>query len=1642
MKERFNKFKTKAIDALLIIKIKGVNFVKEHKLVSSFLGLFLVSGVIAVVAFATDDSYSNKINVNSTSVAVKDSLSNDIESNTVDSFSMIVYDVSYKLGFKNENDKPSEGTVTRDKVVIEATYSGDYDLSWVDGDDSAQYIIDNANKKVTANISFVKVDEANTQKLYLRVGNVVDASKIKVNITIKEATDSEDAKAIPTSDITVTSKTVDLVPYVVSGTAYKKENLTNGRYAPFGILLGINKIDLKVANSLKGLYFNPNQELTLEALQSVGTGDRSEIELFTEAGTYGVYNRELNYFDIPNGEKKPYIPSVYYSGNNIELKKSDAGASGTNEETLNPSAILIGEQIVNVTIGEEPYIDQGIKLTTEGTAICNTNTPSKTYGKTCSRTIKNKAGEIVNIATINSVVDDYTITYALIEGDESTTIVRKIHTTAKKSVTINDDVYTLSGKSKVYVIKDETYTDAGVLKGTAAFTGNDEVTLESSLDTKPIDTSNVGDYTVTYKITSVEDEEKTGELTRTISVVEALPIEVVNETLAPVIKANSITVIASDKLPTPIISVNNKDVECTSENNCSVQYYNIAGTEEIEHINSQKAGTYKVVYTYTTINEEGADYTIVVSNKLTVQIKYTFKIKNIKTDGTFYSQNDLAVLGTYFVNAKSEREEGNTENINVYLKANEVENSTPTINYHFSEGTKQYKTTFNKEVVGGIEEISSGNSVAYGEEVILKSEFKYLNDGDENINSLTTIIPINIATSNSENPTGPFKMLEYSSTASEEPYYINQSAKDNISNLSVSYIACEMGETDLTCPVENEVKYNSYAKFIDDSEKNTNLKLAYVIYTATGVKPGTTIDFRLRLSTNIGNYGSVSLSSKSSYTSEHNGTKEITSNATLPITAFKARSRLLINDREQDTIIDASNTSISTFSVYPTTSLPAELVNTNSAGINNLSYINLIVTIPKGMNYVYNDDYLKPVNVVKSATSTTLTYLIKGYKVNDWIEPVKFDTSYDINITSGTELVVSVLTQAASSTGIIDNSSAEARTASRRITYQNNEVISYGQYTPYSAISKNTKFDITTKLYNNSSDVQSNLRLVTLLPYNDVSNEKASFTGTYTLSNLPEGTLCTKTLPANIINSDKLLSGSEIEWVDCETYKDDKYAGVTAIETTGISLVANQLYENTITITPIGNKTDDSYEVSSYLVINNTSVKNIKATKVSVVSKKITGIVWEDFDSNGIINDEEKKVSDVTLNLYKKSEDNEEADELVQTVTSDKEGKYSFTDLSPATYYIVAKYDTGKYGLSPYQVTYDQSITSSFKSKEEIKEVSDTQLWEDFVKKFENSEFIKVLKEAEGNTVDIKSTDTLMTIVVTDDRKEKFTTKFSNNKGVITYTSDSLDTDLLYDTFAVISEIKGYNYDEFEEWQKNQDENNFTLDKDGFEITSIKVDEKTENSHIQGDKITSLKFDLVSGLKSFESSTYNTIQKPVTIISDDLVVTENTKTISNVNLGLALRKTYSVKVSKFISKTIVTNNLGVATIKDYGNVSLAKLDVKDIDNLSIKVVYTLELENTGYYPGYIYSVKDYIPDGMSFNKEYEENVGWILNDNGYLENNTLATTLIQGGEKKYLSLALDIFRKEAGSFINNVAVEDEDLQILTVAGSEEGDTNE
>lgn len=1482
------KFKSKIKDILLINKVRLENFIKEHKYVSSFIGLFLVAGIISFIVFAASDPLDSHISSSVGNVAVRNALvtsNNNIT--TIPSFNTITYDIPYTLSVGSEittNDKTS----LRD-VTIVATYDGNYDLNWIQGDENASYTIDKSSNKVTVVINNININETHHQKLYLRVGNVANGTNVNISVKVYESTSSENYTTTPAiPSVSVTSREVALTAKIVSGNPYKDSSYSDGRYAPFGILLGIDSETLQNNNnSLSGLYFNPDQSITLEALQSSTNLTESQISLLTSEGNYGLYDTSKNLLSTPNYKFNNSNNSVYDSGSVTNFKVSEAGVSGTSITSTSPTAYLIGDKSVEVT-KNGTYVEQGIKTSTSGSAMCLSSSTA------CTRIIK-KGTTTVTDAEMVQTAGNYVITYTLSgENNNNVTLIRNVEVKDnQQSITVDNNVYKLLGNTVTKIVKGSSYTDDSISKNDTKVStslselsikikqGSSETTINNpTLISSNIDTSLTGNVTITYTITST-DNSTSQSLTRTLNIIDSL-----ETTSAPVISADNIVTSSSTQLTDLPITLNGSSIICNSSNSCQVKYYDKT-SNEVSTIDTSKASTYTVQYKYTDTN----GFIATVYNTLTVQIKYDLTIKGIKTDGTFYMYDNIAALGSYFVIAKTERPTGNQDEINVTLKLSNGSVSSTSIDNYQNKGTKTSSLSFNTETAGELTElkiIDSNNydSVTYGDSVILRSQFNYSKDGDSNLSTLTTTIPINGITTTSSSPTAPFTLTDYSSQLTENPYYVNGI---DSSKLTVKYLACDMAENSTLCS-NSVTTYDSYSAFKDAVSSDSNLKLAYIRYIATDVKPGTVIDFRVKLIINVGNQkGNISTSSTSQYTSDIESSSALSNVAVINITAFKARSKILINDKNADTIIDSTNVSTSTLTIQPSVSLPAELVTTNIAGISTLDYVKVIVTLPSGMNYTYNDDYIQPSSITTSSGSQILTYILKNQSVNTWIDPIKLDVSYDISIQNNTKLQVTSLIDASANGSITDTSSASSRTSVRNITYQNNEIISYGQYTPYSAISKNTSFDVITKLY--STESQSNLSLITLLPYNDVSNETALYNGEYTISNLQSGTLCTTSLPSLILNTSNLVLTNEVEWRDCSNYSSTNYSGVTALKLPNISLSQNNLYQNKITINPSNNKSGDKYEIRSYLVTGSTveDVKSIKLTSVSVVSKRISGTVWEDFDANGIMNSDENKISDVVMKLY-----DSKSNELIQTVSTDKKGKYEFSDLIPGTYYIVPEYNTAKYTYSPYtENPIDKSVVSSYK---------------------------QIATESESS---------------------------------------------------------------------------------GEESTS------TTTSFI--------------------------------LKSNDITVTNNTRTITNINLGLALRKIYTVKLNKYISKAIVTNKFGITTTNDYGNVSLAKLNVRDMNSLSIKVIYTLELENTGYYPGYIYSVKDYIPDGMSFNSNYEENAGWKLTESGYLENTSLYDKLISGGEKKYLTLALDISRKEAGSFVNNASVTDDDLQILVVAGSEGGE---
>ena len=178
------------------------------------------------------------------------------------------------------------------------------------------------------------------------------------------------------------------------------------------------------------------------------------------------------------------------------------------------------------------------------------------------------------------------------------------------------------------------------------------------------------------------------------------------------------------------------------------------------------------------------------------------------------------------------------------------------------------------------------------------------------------------------------------------------------------------------------------------------------------------------------------------------------------------------------------------------------------------------------------------------------------------------------------------------------------------------------------------------------------------------------------------------------------------------------------------------------------------------------------------------------------------------------------------------------------------------------------------------------------------------------------------------------------------------------------------------------------------------------------------------------------------IRSDIISISRVNKNIENINLGLTLKENFKISIDKYVTSAIVTNRLGISNNKFFGNVSNAKLDVKNINDLSIKIIYTIKVKNIKYYPGYIRKISDIIPDGMVFNESYPENKGWVKSSdsNNIVEYTGIMNEPLGEGEEKYITIAFDLVNKNEGEYYNEVVINDEDLELYKEeVTSEEGD---
>lgn len=200
------------------------------------------------------------------------------------------------------------------------------------------------------------------------------------------------------------------------------------------------------------------------------------------------------------------------------------------------------------------------------------------------------------------------------------------------------------------------------------------------------------------------------------------------------------------------------------------------------------------------------------------------------------------------------------------------------------------------------------------------------------------------------------------------------------------------------------------------------------------------------------------------------------------------------------------------------------------------------------------------------------------------------------------------------------------------------------------------------------------------------------------------------------------------------------------------------------------------------------------------------------------------------------------------------------------------------------------------------------------------------------------------------------------------------------------------------------------------------------------------KVDATKGDTSTIDSDAEMMEGTCAAVSNIITLDNNRINSSNIDLGLRVRQVFDVSVNKYITNVTVTSNKGVES-HDYDRKKQVRLDLRNLKNTSFKVVYTIEIENTKYFPGTIGNIIESIPDGMTFNPNLAENDGWYEND-GLLYYSNLDSTLLMPGEKYYITIALDLVTDSGGAYVNFVSVNDLQVQSVVSDLTEVKDEND
>ena len=128
--------------------------------------------------------------------------------------------------------------------------------------------------------------------------------------------------------------------------------------------------------------------------------------------------------------------------------------------------------------------------------------------------------------------------------------------------------------------------------------------------------------------------------------------------------------------------------------------------------------------------------------------------------------------------------------------------------------------------------------------------------------------------------------------------------------------------------------------------------------------------------------------------------------------------------------------------------------------------------------------------------------------------------------------------------------------------------------------------------------------------------------------------------------------------------------------------------------------------------------------------------------------------------------------------------------------------------------------------------------------------------------------------------------------------------------------------------------------------------------------------------------------------------------MSNIDLGLVNAQKFDLSIDKVITKMTSQSSNSTNTLNFENGSKLSQMPIagKYVASTVVYIEYKITVKNQGDVAGYAKRVVDYVPNGMQFNSNLNED--WYSGNDGNLYSAALADIELHPGEERTLKLVL------------------------------------